>query len=74
MFEYSLQKSAANLSIQRRLHNIMDTLTYNVYNYGCTGIFEKHKLLFSFEITLKLEMDSERIRQDELDFFIKVTR
>jgi len=50
----------------------MDTLTYNVYNYGCTGIFEKHKLLFSFQITLKLEMDHGRIRQDELDFFIKV--
>ena len=50
----------------------MDTLTYNVYNYGCTGIFEKHKLLFSFQITLKLEMDNDRIRQDELDFFMKV--
>ena len=50
----------------------MDTLTYNVYNYGCTGIFEKHKLLFSFQITLRLEMDREHIRQDELDFFIMV--
>ena len=72
MFEYSLQKSTPNVSIQRRLESIMDTLTYNVYNYGCTGIFEKHKLLFSFQITLKLEMDHGRIRQDELDFFIKV--
>jgi len=43
-----------------------------VYNYGCTGIFEKHKLLFSFQITLKLEMDQGNIRQEELDFFIKV--
>jgi len=59
-------------TVQKRLHNIMDTLTHNVYNYGCTGIFEKHKLLFSFEITIKLEMDTELLRQDELDFFIKV--
>jgi len=50
----------------------MDTLTHNVYNYGCTGIFEKHKLLFSFQITVKLEMDLGHVRQDELDFFIKV--
>jgi len=50
----------------------MDTLTHNVYNYGCTGFFEKHKLLFSFQITIKLEMDLGHIRQDELDFFIKV--
>jgi len=60
-----------NTLVQKRLRNIMDTLMHNVYNYGCTGIFEKHKLLFSFQITLKLEMDLGHIRQDELDFFIK---
>ena len=36
------------------------------------GIFEKHKLLFSFQITIKLEMDEGRVSQEELDFFIKV--
>lgn len=51
----------------------MDTLTLNVYNYGCTGIFEKHKLLFSFQMTLKMEMDEERVKEEELDFFIKVS-
>ena len=72
VFEFSLRKSMPDTVVQRRLRNIMDTLTHNVYNYGCTGIFEKHKLLFSFEITLKLEMDLGNLRQDELDFFIKV--
>ena len=37
-----------------------------------TGIFEKHKLLFSFQITCKLEQDVGNIKQEELDFFIKV--
>ena len=71
VFELSLRKSMPDTIVQKRLRNIMDTLTHNVYNYGCTGIFEKHKLLFSFQITLKLEMDLGRIRQEELDFFIK---
>jgi len=62
------------MAVQLRLNNIMDTLTYNVYNYGCTGIFEKHKLLFSFQITLRLQIDAGNIRQEELDFFIKVFR
>lgn len=73
MFEFSLRKSMPDTNIQRRLRNIMDTLTHNVYNYGCTGIFEKHKLLFSFEITLKLEMDIGNVKQEELEFFIKVS-
>ena len=38
------------------------------------GIFEMHKLLFSFQITIKLEQDEERVTQEELDFFIKVSQ
>ena len=37
-----------------------------------TGIFEKHKLMFSFQITIKLEQDKKMVTQDELEFFIKV--
>ena len=37
------------------------------------GIFEKHKLLFSFQITVKLQQDEEQLTQEELDFFIKVS-
>jgi len=73
VFEFSLRKSMPDSIVQKRLKNIMDTLTHNVYNYGCTGIFERHKLLFSFQITLKLEMDRDRVKQEELDFFIKVS-
>ena len=72
VFEFSLKKSMPDTILQKRLRNIMDTLTHNVYNYGCTGIFEKHKLLFSFQITIKLEQDVGSVKQEELDFFIKV--
>ncbi|KAI3386976.1 hypothetical protein SNEBB_002464 [Seison nebaliae] len=71
VFEYSLKKSLPDTVLKKRLNNIIHTLTSNVYIYGCTGIFEKHKLLFSFQITVKLEMDKETISQEELDFFIK---
>ena len=73
VFEFSLRKSLPDAMLQKRLRNIMDTLTHNVYNYGCTGIFERHKLLFSFQITIKLEQDSGTTTQEELDFFIKVS-
>jgi dynein heavy chain len=71
VFEFSLRKSIPDANLERRLKNIMSTLTLNVYNYGCTGIFEKHKLLFSFDITIKLEQDRGNLTPDELDFFIK---
>jgi dynein heavy chain len=72
VFEYALRKATPDANLDKRLKNIMQTLTLNVYNYGCIGIFEKHKLLYSFQITVKLEQDRKNVRQEELDFFIKV--
>lgn len=36
-----------------------------------TGLFEKHKLLFSFNMTIKIEQADGRVPQEELDFFLK---
>ncbi|XP_043925694.1 dynein axonemal heavy chain 10 [Protopterus annectens] len=71
VFDFSLRKSLPDSILHKRLKNIMDTLTHNMYNYGCTGLFEKHKLLFSFNMTIKLEQAEGRVPQEELDFFLK---
>ncbi|KAM4707116.1 dynein axonemal heavy chain 10 [Discoglossus pictus] len=71
VFDFSLRKSMPDGILAKRLKNIMDTLTFNVYNYGCTGLFEKHKLLFSFNMTIKIEQADGRVPQEELEFFLK---
>ncbi|XP_062814743.1 dynein axonemal heavy chain 10 isoform X2 [Anolis carolinensis] len=71
VFGLSLRKSMPDTILAKRLRHIMDTLTFNVYNYGCTGLFERHKLLYSFTMTIKIEQADYRIPQDELDFFLK---
>lgn len=37
VFDFSLRKSLPDSVLLQRLKNIMNTLTYSVYNYGCTG-------------------------------------
>lgn len=37
VFGLSLKKSLPDSILMKRLQNIMDTLTFNIYNYGCTG-------------------------------------
>ncbi|XP_044541337.1 dynein axonemal heavy chain 10 [Gracilinanus agilis] len=71
VFVFSLKKSVPDSFLPRRLKHIMDTLTFNIYNYGCTGLFERHKLLFSFNMTIKIEQADGRVPQEELDFFLK---
>ncbi len=41
VFEYSLRKATADANLEKRLKNIMHTLTINVYNYGCSGKLKK---------------------------------
>lgn len=71
VFTYSLRKSTPDTILIRRLNNITNTLTKNVYDYGCTGIFEKHKLLFSLQMCTKLQLAENKLQQIELDFFLK---
>ncbi|XP_053336632.1 dynein axonemal heavy chain 10 [Clarias gariepinus] len=71
VFDFSLRKSLPDCVLSNRLENIMNTLTLNIYNYGCTGLFERHKLLFSFNMTVKIEQAEGRVPQEELDFFLK---
>lgn len=71
VFTSSLRKAVPNVILHRRLTNIINTLTANVYEYGCTGIFERHKVLFSLHMTTKLEISAKRLTQKELEFFLK---
>jgi dynein heavy chain len=71
VFNSSLKKSKPDPVLSKRLVKIIDTLKYSVYNYTCTGLFEKHKLMFSFQMTIKLMEADDKIDQNELNFFLK---
>jgi len=71
VFIHSLKKSLPDPMLAKRLQNIIPMLTKTVYSYGCTGIFERHKLLFSLQICTKLEQSFYNLEQKQLDFFIK---
>lgn len=51
VFQGSLEHSKRDGVLDVRLRNIIDTLTYDVYSYTCLGLFERHKLMFSFQVT-----------------------
>ncbi|KAI9188096.1 hypothetical protein H9P43_002487 [Blastocladiella emersonii ATCC 22665] len=71
VFNASLDKSKPDPVLSKRLAKIMDTLKYAVYNYACTGLFERDKLMFSLQMTLKLLEGDGLMDPVELDFFLK---
>ena len=48
VFKNALETARKDNILQNRLRNIKDKLTQLVYEFTCMGIFEKHKLMFSF--------------------------
>jgi dynein heavy chain len=47
--------------LEGRLRNVTEALTFDVYSYTCLGLFEKHKLMLSFQMTIKI-LEGEDIR------------
>ncbi len=46
VFNVSLKKSMPDTHLPKRLNNIINTLTLNVYNYACTGMYVQYVTLY----------------------------
>jgi len=43
----------------------------NVYNQACRSLFERHKLLLSLQMFVKLQLADGKIDASEYDFFLR---
>lgn len=55
----------------KRISNIIDYLTYEVWKYQVRGLYEEHKFLYTLLLTLKISLQSSRIKPNEFMTFIK---
>jgi len=81
MYQFSLQwfQQLAGLGIdnapngdtpEARLQNLIAYFTYSIYQSVCRGVFEKHKLLFSFSLTMKIMNGEGRLDAGEVRFLL----
>ena len=71
VFRKSLEKAKKDQILFNRLRNIIHTLTTRVYDFTCMGIFEKHKLMFSFQMTCMIMDNAGKLDHHEQEFFLK---
>ena len=71
VFRRSLANARKAGNLEGRLKNTIASMTREVYDYTCTGIFEKHKLMFSFQMTCSILEGDGALDRTELDFFLK---
>ncbi|KAJ3056563.1 Dynein heavy chain 2, axonemal [Rhizophlyctis rosea] len=71
LFDKSIAKSKKAEDLTERIANLNEYHTYAVYKNTCRGLFEQHKLLFAFQMTVKIMESSGKLGRAEYDFFLR---
>ncbi|XP_059156869.1 dynein axonemal heavy chain 2-like isoform X2 [Physella acuta] len=71
LFTISIEKSQRSSKLDERIVNLNEYHTYAVYRFTCRGLFEKHKLLFSFQMCAKILEHAGKLNMDEYNFFLR---
>lgn len=71
LFSNSIDKSLKHPRLDDRIKYLNEFHTYAVYQYTCRGLFERHKLLFSFQMCAKIMEAAQKLNLDEYNFFLR---
>ncbi|XP_024940642.1 dynein heavy chain 2, axonemal [Cephus cinctus] len=71
LFMISIDKSPKNSKLADRIDTLNDYHTYALYRNTCRGLFEQHKLLFSFHMCIKIMEAEGKVIQGEYNFLLK---
>ncbi len=66
----AIEQTEAHPRVSVRTANIEANFMYSLYTNVCRSLFEKHKLLFSFLLTLKVQQSRNLIDAQELRFLL----
>jgi len=70
LFTNAIEKSEKSNQIETRVTNINDYFTFSLFCNVCNSLFEKHKLMFSLLLTIRILSNKGKINMDEWRFLL----
>ncbi|KAI4895809.1 hypothetical protein NFI96_021985 [Prochilodus magdalenae] len=71
IFDLSMARSEKSPLTQKRIANIIDYLTNEVFRYTVRGLYENHKFIFTLLLALKIDLQKGSVRHNEFQILIK---
>ncbi|TNN84661.1 Dynein heavy chain 5, axonemal [Liparis tanakae] len=71
IFDLSLERAEKSAKTQKRIANLIECLTYEVFRYTVRGLYENHKFIFTLLLALKIDMKSNKIVHEKFQILIK---
>ncbi|KAM7400305.1 hypothetical protein PAMA_004821 [Pampus argenteus] len=71
IFDLSLARSEKSSKTQKRIANIIQHLTYEVFRYTVRGLYENHKFIFTLLLALKIDLQNNKIEHNKFQILIK---
>lgn len=73
LFTLGIENAEEDEVLENRIKNLINYFTYSLYHNVCQSLFAKHKLLFSFMLTIRILMGQDLIDPVEWRFFLTGT-
>lgn len=70
LFSAAIFQSDKSDDIEKRAQSINEFFTFSLFTNVCRSLFEKHKLLFSFLLIIRILMDADKVDADEYKFLL----
>ncbi|XP_056290683.1 dynein axonemal heavy chain 8-like [Pseudoliparis swirei] len=71
IFDLSLERAEKSPKPKKRIANLIECLTYEVFRYTVRGLYENHKFIFTLLLALKIDMKSNKIVHEKFQILIK---
>uniref|UniRef100_A0A803YDF7 Dynein axonemal heavy chain 9 n=1 Tax=Meleagris gallopavo TaxID=9103 RepID=A0A803YDF7_MELGA len=71
VFQKAIERASPDESLQVRVLNLIDSITFSVFQYTTRGLFECDKLTYTAQVTFQILLMSKEINAVELDFLLR---
>merc|ERR1719336_2218670 len=71
VFDVAIQRAVMSDDVDVRVANLIDSITFQVYQYTTRGLFECDKLIFTTQMAFQILLMNEEINPLDLDFLLR---